>query len=229
MARKRFQNRGDAGHKLAERLRDSPYGEEDPIVLAVAPEGVPVAKEVAAALGAPLDVFLVRRLPVPGDEDVAWFGAVARGAAHVIYDEVVRGAGLSDEDREAIEERERKELERVEREIRGGRHAADIVGRTAILVDDGLGSGLPMLTAISAARADGPAQIVVAVPIAPPDVRDVLSQRADDVVCLHAPADFDSVGNWYEDFATLSVEDARAQLAGARAPGAAAGSEPAAG
>jgi predicted phosphoribosyltransferase len=229
MARKRFQDRAEAGHKLAERLRDSPYGEEDPVVLAVAPEGVPVAKEVAAALGAPLDVFLVRRLPVPGNEDVAWFGAIARGAAHVIYDEVVRGAGISDDDREAIEARERKELERLEGEIRGDRHAADIVGRTAVLVDDGLGSGLTMLTAISAARADGPAQIVVAVPIAPPDVREVLSQRADDVVCLHAPADFDSVGNWYEDFSTLSVENVRGLLASARAPGAAAGSERAAG
>jgi predicted phosphoribosyltransferase len=208
MARKRFTDRADAGRQLAARMQLG----DDALVLGVTREGVPVAAALAAETGAAVDAFVVRRL-FPPDDDAASFGVIATGGARVLYDEVLDGLSLSPAQIGEIEARERQELERAERALRGDAPPPELAGRTVVLVDDGLGAGLPMFAAVQAARDEGPERIVVAVPVAAHDVCDALHLRADAAECLHAPATFDSVGDWYEDFSPVTDEQVRELLA----------------
>ena len=166
MQPQRFRNRTDAGRRLAEKL--AAYANRpDVLVLALPRGGVPVGFEVARALGAPLDVFLVRKLGVPGYEELA-MGAVATGGVRVLNDEIVRGLGISEHEIDAAAARELQELARRQRLYRGDRPLPDIAGRTVILVDDGLATGATMRAAIQALRHQQPARIIVAVPTASP-------------------------------------------------------------
>jgi predicted phosphoribosyltransferase len=211
MQPQRFRNRTDAGRQLAAKLA-AYTNRPGVLVLALPRGGVPVACEVARALGAPLDVFLVRKLGVPGYEELA-MGAVATGGVRVLNDEIVRGLGISDHEIDAAAARELQELARRERLYRGDRPLPDIAGRTVILVDDGLATGATMRAAIAAVRQQQPARIVVAVPTASPDTCEVLKAEADDVVCAMTPEPFLAVGHWYEDFTQTTDDEVRELLA----------------
>lgn len=207
----RFRDRAEAGQALAERLRKY-SGLPDVVVLALPRGGVPVAYEVARQLGAPLDVFLVRKLGVPWQEELA-FGALASGGTKVIDWPLVRQLGLSEDEIQAIIAREQVELERREVAYRDGRAAVNVRNRIAILIDDGLATGSSMLAAVRALRALGPARVVVAVPVAPPSTCDRLRSEADEVVCAYTPEPFWAVGAWYEDFTQTTDEEVRTLLA----------------
>jgi predicted phosphoribosyltransferase len=168
---------------------------------------------VARALGAPLDVFLVRKLGVPRYEELA-MGAVATGGVRVLNDEIVRGLGISEREIDAVVARELQELARRERLYRGDRPAPDVAGRTVILVDDGLATGATMRAAIQALKQQQPARIAVAVPTASPDTCEALKAEADAVVCAMTPEPFFAVGHWYEDF-TQTTDDEVRDLLGA--------------
>jgi predicted phosphoribosyltransferase/erythromycin esterase-like protein len=215
----RFRDRAHAGRLLAERLGDY-AGRDDVVVLALPRGGVPVAYEVASALEAPLDVFLVRKLGVPGHEEYA-LGAIATGGIRVFNTPVVESLNLPAEWIEAIDAKERRELQRREQAYRGDRPPPDLAGRTVILVDDGLATGATMLAALHAVRADEPARVVAAAPVADPAVCENLRQAADDVVCLLTPREFRAVGLWYEDFSQTTDEEVRMLLERARRPPAA--------
>jgi predicted phosphoribosyltransferase len=211
MQPQRFRNRTDAGRQLAEKL--AAYANRpDVLVLALPRGGVPVGFEVARELGAPLDVFLVRKLGVPGYEELA-MGAVATGGVRVLNDEIVRGLGISEHEIDAAAARELQELARRQRLYRGDRPLPDIAGRTVILVDDGLATGATMRAAIAAVRQQQPARIVVAVPTASPDTCEALKAEADDVVCAMTPEPFLAVGHWYEDFTQTTDDEVRELLA----------------
>jgi putative phosphoribosyl transferase len=206
-----FRDRREAGRLLAEQLR--PYAHrQDVIVLALPRGGVPVAYEVATALGAPLDVFLVRKLGVPGYEELA-MGAVATGGVRVVNDEVVRGLRIPDYVIDAVSVWEQQELARRERAYRGDRPEPNVRDRTVILVDDGLATGATMLAAIKTLRQQQPAQIVVAVPTASPRTCEEMRAVANDVICAITPEPFYSVGLWYEDFSQTTDEEVRELLA----------------
>lgn len=216
MAQNRFLDRRDAGRQLAGRLRAA--GEwVGATVLALPRGGVPVGYEVARALHVPLDVFLVRKLGLPGDEEVA-MGAVAPGGVRVLSGDLLRRAGVSPEALEAVERRERAELERRERAYREGRTPAPVAGRTALLIDDGLATGATMRAALLALRPLSPARVVVAVPVAPPEVCRALETEADEVVCLLAPPSFQAVGQFYDDFRQTTDEEVRELLTLATSP-----------
>jgi erythromycin esterase-like protein/predicted phosphoribosyltransferase len=207
---RRFRNRVKAGRELAERL--SQYaGRDDVIVLGLPRGGVPVAFEVARALSAPLDVYLVRKLGVPGHEEMA-MGAIATGGTRVLNKQLIESLDIPPEWIEAIDAKERRELERRDRLYRGDRPPPDIAGNTVIVVDDGLATGSTMVAAVHAIRQDDPAKIVVAVPVADPDVCEGLRKLADEVVCLSTPRPLRSVGSWYDDFSQLTDEDVREML-----------------
>jgi predicted phosphoribosyltransferase len=209
-----FRDRVNAGKVLAEHLRKY-AGRPDVIVLALPRGGVPVAYEVAKALGAPLDVFIVRKLGVPGHEEYA-MGAVASGGVRVLNEDVVRGLGLNDIAVERVAARELAELNRRERLYRGDRPEPDLKGRTVILVDDGLATGSTMKAAVKALAARGPARIVVAVPIAAADTCQALRREVDEVVCAVTPEPFHAVGLWYDDFRQTSDEEVHDLLAKGR-------------
>jgi predicted phosphoribosyltransferase len=211
-----FRDRREAGQRLAANL--AAYA-NDPgvLVLALPRGGVPVAYEVARALDAPLDVFLVRKLGVPGYEELA-MGAIATGGVRVLNQRVLREAGLSTADVEAVAAAELPELERREREYRGDRPPPRIGGKTAILVDDGLATGASMHAAVQALRLQAPRKIVVAVPIAAPETCDAFRAEVDDVVCAVTPESFVAVGLWYEDFSQTTDDEVRDLLARARHP-----------
>jgi predicted phosphoribosyltransferase len=209
-----FADRREAGRRLAARLHD--YAGSNPIVLALPRGGIPVAYEVARALGAPLDVFIVRKLGVPGHEEFA-LGAIASGDVVVLNPELVNQLGLSRQDIQAIIEAERRELDRRERAYREGAPPLDVRGRTVILVDDGLATGATMLAAIAALRKLGPARIIVAVPVAAPETCEAMAGAADEVVCAVTPQPFHAVGLWYENFAQTTDDEVRALLQAARA------------
>jgi erythromycin esterase-like protein/predicted phosphoribosyltransferase len=211
-----FRDRAEAGRLLAERLRGY-AGRDDVVVLGLPRGGVPVAFEIAQALGAPLDVFTVRKLGVPGHEELA-LGAIATGGTRVLNGELIESLGIPREWVEAIDAKEMRELERRERAYRGDRPPPDFTGRVVILVDDGLATGSTMMAAIDAVRRDGPEAVVVAVPVAPPEVCEALRREADEVVCLQAPADFGSVGAWYADFSQTTDADVIELLERARRP-----------
>src|SRR3954469_8984519 len=213
---RRFRDRAHAGRLLADRLR-SYAGRDDVVVLGLPRGGVPVAFEIARALDAPLDVFLVRKLGVPGHEEHA-LGAIATGGVRVLDRQLIESIGLPAEWLEAIDAKERRELDRRERAYRGDRPPPDLTGRTVILVDDGLATGSTMLAAVHAVRADDPARVVVAVPVADPDVCEGLRSVADDAVCLLTPPSLGSVGTWYEDFEQTSDDEVRELLERARRP-----------
>ncbi len=211
-----FRDRREAGRQLAARL--SAYANRpDVLVLALPRGGVPVAYEVARALGAPLDIFVVRKLGVPGYEELA-MGAVATGGVRVLNDEVVRGLGIPDYVIDAVAAREQLELARRERLYRGGRLPPDVRGRTVILVDDGLATGATMHAAVRALRAQQPARIVVAIPTASPQTCEELKAEADDVICTITPEPFQAVGRWYEDFSQTTDEEVRDLLAPVQDP-----------
>jgi putative phosphoribosyl transferase len=207
----RFKNRSEAGRFLAEQL--SAYANRpDTLVLALPRGGVPVAYEVAKALGAPLDVFQVRKLGLPGHEELA-MGAIATGGVRVRNPEVVEYLRIPDEVIDEVTARERQELERRERLYREGRPALSPRGRVVILVDDGLATGSTMLAAVLALRQQQPASIVVAVPVAAKQTCEELRTVADEVVCAVTPDPFYAVGLWYEDFSQTTDEEVRELLA----------------
>jgi predicted phosphoribosyltransferase len=214
-AEMRFKDRTEAGQRLAARL--SAYAKRpEVLVLALPRGGVPVAAEVAEALEAPLDVFLVRKLGVPGQEELA-MGAVASGGVRVLNEEVVEFLGLSRPVIEEVTAHERRELERRERRYRHGLDPIDPRGKIVLLVDDGLATGSTMRAAVKALRELGSAGIVVAVPVAPPSTVRKLSAFADDVVCVLTPETFDAVGGFYEGFPQTTDEEVCAILERARA------------
>ena len=207
----RFRDRHEAGRRLADKL--VAYAKRpDVLVLALPRGGVPVAYEVAQSLQAPLDVFLVRKLGVPGYEELA-MGAVATGGVRVLNDEIVNGLRIPDDVVDAVTAWQRQELARREQLYRGDRPAPDVRGRTVILVDDGLATGATMHAAIAALRRQQPARIVVAVPTAPPEMCEALRAEVDDVICAITPQPFRSVGLWYEDFSPTTDEEVRELLA----------------
>jgi predicted phosphoribosyltransferase len=211
MKPERFRNRTDAGRQLAEKL--TAYANRPEIlVLALPRGGVPVAFEVARALGVPLDVFLVRKLGVPGYEELA-IGAVATGGVRVLNNEIVRGLGISEHEIDAVVARELQELARRDRLYRGDRQPPDVGGRTVILVDDGLATGATMRAAVQALREQQPARIVAAVPTASPDTCQVLKTEADDVICAMTPEPFFAVSHWYGDFTQTTDDEVRELLA----------------
>jgi erythromycin esterase-like protein/predicted phosphoribosyltransferase len=206
-----FRDRRDAGRVLAEKL--AAYANRpDVIVLALPRGGVPVAHEVARRLVAPMDVFVVRKLGVPGHEELA-MGAVATGGVRVLNDQLVERLGIPEQMIDAVAARERQELARRERLYRGGRPPPDLRGRTVILVDDGLATGATMFAAIEALRKLNPARIVVAVPTASPDTCEEMKKKADEVICAITPEPFHAVGRWYRDFSQTTDEEVAALLA----------------
>jgi len=206
-----FPNRIEAGRQLAEKL-DKYAGRKDIIVLGLPRGGVPVGYEVAKRLRAPLDVFLVRKLGVPGFEELA-AGAIASGGVRVLNEDVMRAIPHADEVIEAVTAKEAAELERREQIYRQGRPPPELRDRIVILVDDGLATGATMRAAVNAARQSGAAKIVVAVPVGPPDTCRELEEEADETICLSTPVFFQAVGQYYEDFSQTSDEDVRELLA----------------
>ncbi len=205
-----FLNREQAGRALAVEL--SAYADRhDTIVLALPRGGVPIGYEVARALRAPLDVFLVRKLGVPGHEELA-MGAVATGGVLVLNHEIVRKLRIPESVIGTAAERESEELGRRDRSYRGARPPPDMTGRTVILVDDGVATGSSMLAAVRALRPQGPGRIVVGAPVAAPDTCELLRADADEVVCLVTPDPFQAVGRWYEDFSQTTDQEVRELL-----------------
>ena len=209
-----FRDRREAGRQLAQHL--AAYANRpDVLVLALPRGGVPVAYEVARALHAPLDVFLVRKLGLPGHEEYA-MGAVASGGVRVLNPEVVAQLHLPDEVIDIVTRRELQEIERRERAYRGDRPFPDVRGKTVILVDDGLATGSTMRAAAEALRQQGPARLVVAVPAGSPETCDEFRDEVDEVVCAITPEPFYAVGLWYDDFSQTTDDEVRDLLAAAR-------------
>jgi len=210
-----FRDRREAGRKLAERL--GAFAGKDAIVLALPRGGVPVGYEVARALGAPLDVLIVRKLGVPGEEELA-MGAIATGGGAWLNREVIDSLGIGEAQVEAAMRAELRELQRREMAFRDGRAPPVVRGRIALLVDDGLATGSTMRAAIRSLRERGPRSIVVAVPVGAPSTCSVLAGEADALVCLATPEPFFGVGQFYRDFRQTGDEEVRALLAAAEQP-----------
>jgi putative phosphoribosyl transferase len=210
-ARRTFRDRREAGRVLAQELT-AYQGRDDLLVLGLARGGVPVGWEVAAALHAPLDVFLVRKLGVPQWEELA-MGALASGGGLVVNDGLMKSLNISDEALRATIDRETGELNRREQAYRDGRDPADAKGLIAIIVDDGIATGASMLAAVRAVRAAQPASVVVAVPVGPPSACRQLGREADEVVCATMPTSFEAVGQVYADFHQVSDDEVRELLA----------------
>jgi predicted phosphoribosyltransferase len=210
-----FRDRADAGRQLLSRLR-AYEGRLDLLVLGLPRGGIPVGYEVARGLGAPLDVFVVRKLGVPGQEELA-MGAIATGGVRVVNADVVRALGISADvlDRAAAEES--RELERRQTSYRGDRPQPRIEGRTVILVDDGLATGSTMRAAVAALRQQRPGRLVVAVPVAARATCEDLRREVDEVVCHATPEPFMAVGRFYDDFSQTTDEEVRELMAAARA------------
>ncbi len=194
----RFKDRRHAGRLLADEL--SRHGDAPSLLILALPRGgVPVAFEIANRLGAPLDVFTVRKLGIPHQPELA-MGAIASGGIRVLNRSIVSNFQITDEDIEAVTTRERRELRRREEKYRGDRPDLDLEGRTIILVDDGLATGASMEAAIEAVKSRHPRRLIVAVPTAPPDTSRRLSTMVDEMVCVQTPEPFGGVGGWYQDF-----------------------------
>jgi putative phosphoribosyl transferase len=202
-----FRDRTEAGRLLAQRLANY-AGRTDVLVLGLPRGGVPVAFEVARALEVPLDVFVVRKLGVPGHEELA-MGAIASGGTWVLNDDIVGALDIPDHAIYAVAERELRELERREQLYRGNRPPPDVSGRTVILVDDGIATGSTMRAAIAALRQLGPARIVAAVPTAAPSTCDQLRNEADECISCITPEPFHAVGVWYDNFAQTTDDEVR--------------------
>lgn len=207
----RFRDRTDAGRRLAGELQH--YANRDDVVVLGLPRGgVPIGYEVASALHAPLDVFVVRKIGLPWQEELA-MGAVASGGVRVLDRNLIRVAHVSDADVERIAQNEERELERREKLYRGGRPFPKLRGKTVILVDDGLATGASMRAAVEALRHEEPAHIVVAVPVAAPETCNAFRDIVDEIVCAETPEPFQAVGLWYDDFSQTTDDDVRALLA----------------
>jgi len=204
-----FHDRADAGRRLGERL--SREETEGCIVLALPRGGVPVGYEVARILDATLDVVIVRKLGVPGHEELA-MGAIASGGVRVLNEEVIRHLPHAREAIESATEDQAAELRRRETEYRSGRSPLEIVGKTVILVDDGLATGATMRAATIAVKERGASKIFVAVPVGAPDTCDLLSREVDQVICLLTPAFFQAVGQYYADFSQTTDDEVREYL-----------------
>jgi putative phosphoribosyl transferase len=205
-----FKDRKEAGVALAARLAD--YNNRgDVVVLALPRGGVPVADEVARRLRAPLDVFLVRKLGLPGHPELA-MGAIATGGVRVLNEDVVRWYGVPSAVIDQVAASEQAELERRERTYREGRSLLPLEGRTVLLIDDGLATGSTMKAAVRAVRAHKPARIVVAVPVGAPETCEEFADVADEIVCARTPEPFSAVGLWYRDFSQTSDAEVRALL-----------------
>ena len=201
-----YQDRRDAGRVLGQALKQRGYADRlDLLVLALPRGGVPVAYEVARILDAPLDLILVRKLGLPGHEELA-MGAIASGGVRVLNDDVVDRLHVSAQVIDSVAQREGRELERRERAYRGNRTPPVVAGRTVILIDDGLATGSTMLAAVRAVRQQRPAMIVVAVPVAPPETCRAFLEESDDVMCTSTPETFGGVGAWYRDFEQTTDE-----------------------
>ena len=201
----RFRDRIDAGRRLAAELTEY-ANDPDVRVFALPRGGVPVAYEVARALRAPLDVFIVRKLGLPWHEELA-MGAIASGGVVVLDRSLVRRAGVSDAQVQRVVETERRELERRERLYRGDRPLPEIAGRTVILVDDGLATGATMRAAVEAVKQEGPKHVIVAVPIAAPETCEAFRDLVDETVCAVTPERLRAVGLWYDDFTQTTDEE----------------------
>ncbi|ATB29818.1 phosphoribosyltransferase [Melittangium boletus] len=207
---RRYRDRHHGGRVLASAL-EAYAGRTDVIVLALPRGGVPVGFEVARHLGARLDVFLVRKLGVPGHEELA-MGALASGGVRVVDPEVVDGLGLTDAVLDEAARREARELLRRERLYRRGGPPPRIEGQTVILVDDGIATGSSMRAAVAALKSQKPSRLVVGVPTAAPSTCEALARQVDDIVCVDTPEPFMAVGLWYEDFAQTTDEEVLALL-----------------
>jgi putative phosphoribosyl transferase len=202
-----FSDRREAGRELA-RLLPASLRSDDVVVLALPRGGVPVAFEIAQALGAPLDVFLVRKLGTPGHPELA-MGAIASGGIRVLNDEVVEYLNIPGDLIDAVAEREQAELERREAAYRQGRPMPSLRNRTVILVDDGLATGSTMKAAVEAAKHEQPTRVIVAVPVGAPETCRELANRADEVICARMPTPFSAVGQWYRDFTQTTDEEVK--------------------
>lgn len=210
-----FEDRFEAGRVLASKLGEF-SGRQDVVVLALPRGGVPVGYEVAQALHAPLDVFVVRKLGPPGQEELA-MGALASGGITVLNREVIQALGIPQQTIDAVVATEQIELERREREYRDGRPAVNVRGRVAIVVDDGLATGSSMRVAAKALRKEAAAQIVVGVPVASASTCAEFEAEVDKIVCATVPEPFWAVGQWYRDFSQTTDEEVRELLARAAA------------
>ena len=209
-----FHDRRDAGRRLAAELR--PYADRsDVIVLALPRGGVPVGFEIADALHVPLEVFVVRKLGLPGQEELA-MGALASGGVRVLDDALIRALHVSDDDVQRVTRWEQAELERREHQYRGSLNFPDLHGKTVILVDDGLATGATMRAAVLAVRKEEPRAVVVAVPVAAAETCNAFRTIADDIVCAKTPEPFIAVGLWYEDFSQTTDDEVRDLLEHAR-------------
>jgi predicted phosphoribosyltransferase len=205
-----YRDRNEAGQSLAREL--SHYaGRNDVVVLALPRGGVPIGFEIAHALHAPLEIFLVRKLGVPGYDELA-MGAIASGGTMVLNESVLKQLRITDEQIEDVRRRETRELQRREEAFRDGRTPVQVTNRICILVDDGLATGSTMRAAVLALRKQNPMRVVVAVPVASADVCEEFQSIADEVICLYTPEPFLAVGRWYDDFAQLDDDDVRHDL-----------------
>jgi putative phosphoribosyl transferase len=202
-----FENRAHAGRHLARYLSEY-ENRPDVLVLALPRGGVPVGFEVARALDAPFDVFLVRKLGIPGHEELA-AGAIASGGVRVLNEEIVSAYGIPEDVIARVAAQEQEELERRERAYRDSRPEPEIAGKTVILVDDGLATGSSMRAAARAVGAHEPAAVIIAVPVAPAETCDALRVEADQVVCALTPWPFHAVGLWYHDFTQTTDDEVR--------------------
>jgi putative phosphoribosyl transferase len=211
---RKFRDRTEAGRQLAEHLL--PYsGRDDVVVLALPRGGVPVGYEVANALGAPLDVFVVRKIGVPYHEELA-MGALASGGVLLLNEQLIDYYNINRTDVDRVIHKEQAELERREKLYRDDRPLIDVKGKTVILVDDGLATGSTMRAAVEALRKEGPERIVVGVPVASPETCDEFRDVADDIVCAVTPEPFYAVGVWYDDFSQTTDDEVRELLSHAR-------------
>ncbi|MFN8028129.1 MAG: phosphoribosyltransferase family protein [Acidimicrobiia bacterium] len=198
------RDRRDAGRRLAERLVSR--RDERPVLLALPRGGVPVAHEVARALGAPLDVLVVRTLGAPRQPELG-VGAIGEGGVRVVSEEIVAATGTTEDQLAAVEARERAEIDRRARAYRGARPMLPVEGRTVVIVDDGIATGGTARAAIAVARAHGAARVIVATPVAPPDTVALLEREADEVVTVATPTGFAAIGEWYDDFSQTTDDE----------------------
>ena len=209
-----FRDRADAGRQLLTRLGRL-EGRDDVLVLGLPRGGIPIAYEVARGLGAPLDVFVVRKLGVPGQEELA-MGAIATGGVRVVNPDVVEGLRIPPAVLDRVAAEEARELDRRQRAYRGDRPVPDVRGKTVILVDDGLATGSTMRAAVAALRAQGPQRIVVAVPVGAQSTCEELGREVDEIVCLATPEPFLAVGRFYDDFSQTTDQEVHDLLSSAR-------------